>query len=881
MKRFTSLFFKKQILHQLSILMGVFLLTSCQMINTENDMDLKKISLNNHWEFKQTDKKEWLPAEVPGTVHTDLISNNIILDPYYRLNERDVQWVDKVDWEYKTKFTIDQKIFEHQKIQLHFDGVDTYGEIYINNILIGSTDNMFREWDFDIKPHIHKGENTLKVVLLSPIENGINALKKHGYGLPAINDQSVIGEVGNQQVSIFTRKAGYHYGWDWGPRLVTSGIWRDVNIEYWNNTKIDNIFVQQKTSSDKAALKVSTQFYNQSENELTILAKLDGEVIKESTIASNSLSKTISFDIENPKLWWPANIGTPHLYELSIELYDDKQLIDVHTERIGLRTIKIVQKEDDNGEGKSFYFEVNGQPIFAKGANYIPNDIFLPRVSKATYKHLIQSTLDANMNMLRVWGGGIYENDLFYELCDEKGILVWQDFMFACSMYPGDEQFINNVRQEAVDNIKRLRNHASIALWCGNNEMEMAWAPGKDDMGWGWKQQYSKTQQKEIWGDYEKVFHQLLPEVVEEYTDNQFYWRSSPTGGDDIVAHYEHKSGDMHYWGVWHGEHPFSDFRKYIGRFMSEYGFQSFPEFKSVKKYTKPQDYDIESEVMASHQRSGIGNLRIKKYMEDHYQVPTNFEDFLYVGQLLQAESIYSAIQAHREKMPYCMGSLYWQLNDCWPVASWSSIDYYGEWKALQYFAREANKNTSLIVNSDDHQLEVKVASDINLQEPVLLQMELQDFEGNSLWNQSIPLKDITANKTLKVFESNLSKIISKNDSQKLVFISSLSSKKTEIIDRDLHYFVNQKELQLPKPELDINYTEDDNDLYISISTNALVKNLFIEVDQEQIKLSDNYFDLIKGEQKQITITSRKGEKIDRTKIKFKHLQETMKKKSL
>lgn len=855
--------------------MSLIFLTSCHKVNQNQKMNKQTISLLDHWEFKQVEKSEWMKAEVPGTVHTDLMNNGKIEDPYYRMNEREVQWIDKVDWEYKTTFNIEQSSLNNHHINLHFDGIDTYGIVYINDQKIGETDNMFREWDFDIKPFIKEGQNTLKVVLKSPIQKGLVELEKHGYGLPAVNDQSEIGELGEKQVSIFTRKAGYHYGWDWGPRLVTSGIWRDVTVQLWDNNKIDNVLVHQNTNHEKANLTITTALDQPSQKALKVVAKIDGKVVSETTSKANATSISQQFTIENPELWWPAHLGDPHLYQLEIELYEDSELLDIHKERIGLRTIKVVQKPDEDGKGKSFYFEVNGRPVFAKGANYIPNDLFLPRVSDSTYHHMIQSTLDANMNMLRVWGGGIYENDIFYDLCDEKGILVWQDFMFACSMYPGDKAFLESVKQEAIDNVKRLRNHASIALWCGNNEMEMAWAPGREDMGWGWKQQYTPVQRKDIWGDYEKVFHELLPEVVTEYTDDQFYWRSSPTGGDGEIAHYEHRSGDMHYWGVWHGEHPFSDFRKYIGRFMSEYGFQSFPEFKSVKKYTIPEDYDIESEVMASHQRSGIGNLRIKKYMEDHYQVPTDFEDFLYVGQLLQAESIYSAIQAHREKMPYCMGSLYWQLNDCWPVASWSSMDFYGEWKALQYFAKDVNKNTSLIVNHDDQNLSVKIASDIEVKTESELNIKLMNFEGKVLFDISKSIQPIEANMTAEVFSNKIADVIKQSKSDEILLVTTLKNKE-EVVDTDYHYFVLQKELNLPQPKVEYTFTEKGNDLLVTVSSDQLVKNLFIEVNQEQVELTDNYFDVLPHQKVEVLISSRKNEKISKNNLKFKHLQQTM-----
>ncbi|MBB3696764.1 hypothetical protein KMW28_23010 [Flammeovirga yaeyamensis] len=842
------------------------------MINSNGQTSsVNTILLNGKWSFTQTDQNQWYDAKVPGTVHTDLLNQSIIEDPYYRLNERDVQWIDKKSWTYKKEFSLEKHQLDRDHIQLSFLGLDTYCTVVLNDVELGKPDNMFRTWEFDVKEILKEGNNTLIVHFDSPIEVGLEALKKHGYPLPAVNDQSEIGEVGDNKVSIFTRKAGYHYGWDWGPRLVTSGIWRDVELKFWDTAKINHVLVEQKVTKEQATITLVPEWSN-NVSDLKYVVKVNGEKV----IPTTSSDKLVEFEINNPELWWPANLGIPYLYDVELEVYQQNKLLDIYHQKVGVRTIKVVQKADKEGEGKSFYFEVNGRPVFAKGANYIPNDLFLPRVSDATYKHIIQSALDANMNMLRVWGGGIYENDIFYDLCDEMGILVWQDFMFACSMYPGDQPFLDNVKEEAIDNVKRLRNHASIALWCGNNEMEMAWAPHNPEAGWGWKQQYTKEQQKEIWANYEKIFHNILPEVVEENTDQQFYWASSPTGGNQNLATYEHTSGDMHYWGVWHGEHPFSDFRKYIGRFMSEYGFQSFPEFKSVKKYTIPSDYDIESEVMASHQRSGIGNLRIKKYMQDHYQVPTDFEDFLYVGQLLQAESIYSAIQAHREKMPFCMGSLYWQINDCWPVASWSSMDYYGEWKALQYFAKEANKNTSLIVNHDAKKVELKVASDVDINKNLTLEVALLDFQGNVLWEQSKNVKKVVSNITEEVFTEKTYKILGDYPKEKVVFVSQLKEG-DQVIDKDLHYFVLQKELKLPEANVKVDFKQEGKHLIATFGSDQLIKNLFFEVNQDGVILSDNYFDILGGQTVKVMISSLNGEQIDPKNIRLKHLQQTMK----
>ena len=479
------------------------------------------------------------------------------------------------------------------------------------------------------------------------------------------------------------------------------------------------------------------------------------------------------------------------------------------------------------------------------------------------------------MNMLRVWGGGIYENDLFYDLCDQYGILVWQDFMFACSMYPGNDEFLKNVRLEAEENVKRLRNHPCMALWCGNNEIEAAWAHYNENSGWGWKQQYSAKQRKEIWKAYDTLFHHILLSVVDENAPGQFYWHSSPSAGMGQLATYTSNSGDMHYWGVWHGQHPFSDFQKYKARFMSEYGFQSFPELESVKKYTLPEDWDIESPVMASHQRSGIGNLSIKQYMETDYQVPEDFEQFLYVGQLLQAEAIKMAIESHRTDMPYCMGSLYWQINDCWPVASWSGIDYYGRWKALHYIVKESYQNTILTSFEENGKLTLHCISDLEKQEEATLKIQLMDFDGNVLWQDSLSFTT-PSNSSSPVFEISTAELLKKGKPLEMVLVSEIQIPGRKTFT-DLHYFVEPKNLKLEKPEITVQVSEENDYFKVSISSDKLVKNLFLSAGNFPGRFSNNFFDIMPGKEYLVAIPKNGELKDFEKKLKLIHLQQTMK----
>ncbi len=442
--------------------------------------------------------------------------------------------------------------------------------------------------------------------------------------------------------------------------------------------------------------------------------------------------------------------------------------------------------------------------------------------------------------------------DVFYDLCDQYGIMVWQDFMFACAMYPGDDAFLENVRLEAIDNVKRLRNHPCIALWCGNNEIEAAWGEYEDDRGWGWKQRHTAKEQREIWNSYDTLFHSILPAVVQQFDPKTNYWHSSPSAGMKKLAGYDTRSGDMHYWGVWHGQHPFSDFKVYKARFMSEYGFQSFPEFASVKKYTLPQDWDIASEVMAAHQRSGIGNLRIRQYMETDYQIPDDFEQFLYVGQLLQAEGIKSAIEAHRSDMPYCMGSLYWQLNDCWPVASWSGIDYFGNWIALHYFVKEAYKNTVVFIDNKGGNIQFRIVSDFPKKHDGILKINLLDFDGQVLIN-SDELIEVPGNDSKVVFEVPEKNFLAMGDPQKILLAATLEENEKET-DRALYYFAKAKDLLLPDPGLIWNISKNTSGLKITIQSKKLAKNIFLINEAVDEKFPNNYFDMLPGETVEINI---------------------------
>lgn len=808
--------------------------------------------ITDGWTFRQADKEEWLPATVPGSVHTDLLKNGKIEDPFYRLNERDVQWIDKVNWEYKTSFSLSKDAMKRNRIALDFKGLDTYADVFVNDTLVLSADNMFREWIVDVKPQVKEGNNELRILFRSPIVEGIKKYDAYPYVIPvSANDLAEIGQVeGHKMVSVYTRKAGYHFGWDWGPRLVSSGLWRPVYLTFWDDARIENLQIKQNSVSEQeATLTAIFEIDADAENQAVITIENDG---KELARADVQLTRGIStypveFKIENPKLWWTNGLGEAHLYNIKGKLLIGKRMAE-KSERIGIRTLELVRDKDE--KGTSFYFKLNGVPVFMKGANYIPNDVFPARVTEEMYQKVIHTSKISNFNMLRIWGGGIYENDRFYELCDEAGILIWQDFMFACAMFPGDEAFLNNIKQEATDNIKRLRNHPSIAMWCGNNEILAAW------FGWGWgkaEEAKSKENAAKIWKSYTDIFHHILPDAVAANDPGRSYWASSPSSGTGIPA--DLANGDEHYWGVWWGKDPFSTYATHIARFMSEYGFQSFPELKTVKQYAAPEDYNIFSEVMKSHQRSSIGNETIEYYMLLDYKKPKDFASFLYVNHVLQAEGIKFALEGHRRAAPYCMGSLYWQINDCWPVASWSSTDYYQRWKALQYFAKKGFEPVLVSPYKDKDSLKVDIINDHLNEIKGQLIVKVLDFEGKEIWKDTQEVT-VPANSSNTFFAAKTADFLKRVQANKQFLVVELYEKGTVISNNTL-FFKPIKDVLLPKPEVSFEFATVDGGFEITLTTDKLAKNLFMTIGDEEGFFGDNYFDLIPGQPLKIKLDTK------------------------
>lgn len=807
----------------LSILFSFFLsqILFCQTYN-------RSLS-SEKWTFSQAGKNQHYPATVPGCVHLDLMKNKVIEDPYLDENEKKVQWIENESWVYQTQFLISNSELKNENINLIFDGLDTFADIYLNGKMLKSTNNMFRIWDLPVKSYLKSGNNVLKIIFKSPVEEGKKRATKVPFEVP-------------ETPRSFVRKAQYQFGWDWGPRLVTSGIWKDVHLKFWNLAKINGVNVEQKSVKKENADLVFHLEVEGSKPEkigIKINEKLFHQDIKP---GKNSIS--IPMSIANPRLWQPNGWGKPEMYSFDIQLSNSGKNIDKTTSKIGIRTIELVQEKD--AVGKSFYFKVNGKPMYARGTNWIPSDSFTPRISKEKYNTLISDAKNSNFNMIRIWGGGIYEDENFYTACDEAGILVWQDFMFAGSFYPSDESFQENVKAEVKDQVNRLQNHPSIALWCGNNEIDEA------IVNWGYQKQfkYSKSDSLQVWKDYRKIFQEVIPQALNENLtpEKNFYIPTSPEIG---WGHKESLTyGDSHYWGVWWGEQPFEIYNEKVARFASEYGFQGMPSMAAIQSmFAGKPDYSLESPTLKNHEKNNRGWQIISEYMKRDYPVPTDFEKYNYVSQLLQSRGMKIAIEAHRRNKPYNMGSLYWQLNDCWPVVSWSSIDYLGNWKALQYQAKRSFENLVLLTEEQNNNLQFYAVNDgLDRYDGLSLEINLKDFSGKVLQHINTSKNPNSLTDILK-FEPIPTELLLKNAHRNETYLEiKLVNNNGTVLTSDKYFFSKPKELKLPKPNMSIRKISPNS---IEISTDVLAKDVFL--DNKNGNLSDNYFDLEAGEKKIIT----------------------------
>jgi beta-mannosidase len=781
------------------------------------------------WEFRQADSVEWLPAKVPGGVHTDLMANGRIPDPFVADNERKVQWVAESDWIYHRKFTCSPELFTQEKILLVCEGLDTLATVMLNGHELGHTNNMFRRYEWEVKSFLKSGgENEITIAFNSPVK--YTAEKQAHRPLRGVT-QAIPG-------GPHLRKAPCQFGWDWGPQLPPIGIWKDIRLEGYREARFTNIHLRQEHGDGKVTIEAGItiqQWGNKALKAAVRITTPTGEVLKNEAPIAKANQQTVKVPIPQPMLWWPNGYGEQPLYQVEISLKGSGEsgevVLDRHSYQVGLRTIELRQQEDQ--WGRSFVIVVNGVPIFVKGSNWIPADSFPTRISDAYLEELIRAAAETHQNMLRVWGGGFYEEERFYDLCDRYGILVWQEFIFSCSIYPlNDPEFLENVRSEVVDNIRRLRHRASLALWCGNNEMEWGWHD------WNW----DSPELQDLKSAYDKFFHHTLPEWCQAEDPEHSYWPSSPSSDTPFVDPNGQRQGDAHYWDVWHGGKPFISYRDQYPRFMSEFGFQALPPLDTVRTYADEVDWNMTSYIMERHQKNASGNSMMVRQMLDMFKLPRDFPSLVYLSMVLQAEGIRYGVEHWRRHTDRVAGILYWQLNDCWPVASWSSLDYFGRWKALHYAARHFYAPIMLSIEDKPPQQTAYVSNDLLEPWEGNLKWSLETFDGQVLTSGGTLVKAAPQTAT-QVKSLDFSDRINDGNIRSLVFIAELWQG-DQFVSRQTAFFAPIKHLSLEDPVIKANlYTQGDQ-LVAELTSQSLAILVEVALNNADVIFSDNYFNL-------------------------------------
>jgi beta-mannosidase len=799
--------------------------------------------LNDGWQMRSADSEEYIKAEVPGSVYSDMLKNHKMEDPYFRDNELKALKLMEQDYEYVKGFNVSKDMLGCQEVVLHFDGLDTLSDIYVNDNHIGYTDNMHRIWKFQIKKYLKAEGNVLKILFHSPTKFIEAADKKQHIG----------GSEDAMRGFPQLRKAHCMFGWDWGPRLPDMGIWRDVKLLGIDEARIESVYIAQEHQEGKVTLKFSVDIARTGGKHSIKFHDESGKAIKlgysyQVVITDPDGNQQVYNDspqeisVENPKLWWPNGYGDQPLYIVKLDLICGGRQEDAWERRIGLRSMTMHIEKDEYGE--SFAYEVNGIDIFAMGADYIPEDNILSRVTPERTYNLLKQCCDAHFNSIRVWGGGNYPYDAFYDTCDELGLIVWQDFMFACANYNLTKEFEENIKAEFVDNIRRICSHPSLGLWCGNNEMEMFAANGSWDIT------------PKLKSDYIKIYEYIIPKILKENDPGTLYWPASPSSGGGFDNPNDENRGDVHYWDVWHGNKPFTEYRKFFFRFVSEFGFQSFPALKTVETFTLPEDRNIFSYVMEKHQRNNGANSKIMSYMGATYLYPNDFDTLLYASQLLQADAIRYGVEHFRRNRGHCMGTIYWQLNDCWPAASWASIDYCGRWKALHYYAKrffaplmlscldEGILTQNPNVNAEPYEVRKSIQLCASNE-------SLEDTEVTVRWalrnNKAEIKKQGSFNVTVEKLSSKWLETIDMQEASLYEdYVSYEMLKDGEAVSQGTVIFSVPKHFKFVDPEL--KYKIEGGEIILTASSYA--RSVEIINENDDMLLDDNYFDMNGGERK-------------------------------
>ncbi len=836
---------------------------------------VRVLELSRGWQVRGSADTSWISAAVPGTVHTDLLAAGRIPDPLSGDREAELAWIEDEAWTYGLDFEVDPALLEEQRLDLVFEGLDTWASVTLNGHVVLEADNMFRTWRVDVRDALLPGANRLDVRFAPPAAKGAERSAEHPWPIPH-------QEPDVRATRAFSRKAAYHFGWDWGPRYVTSGIWRPVRLEAWSGVRITDARVASVVlRGDTAHVRfaVDLEAAGATAPVRVGVRSSDGtfpSVVEDIIVPASGgrMTWTTTLVVPRAELWWPrgAEHGAPHLYEVEVDAVQGRRW-DRRTLKVGLRTVELVTEPDSVGE--SFLFRVNGAPVFARGANVVPPDHFTPRTDSTAYARLIADAVAANMNMLRVWGGGVYLPDVFYDLADQAGVLVWQDFMFANTLVPGDSAFVASVAAEAEDQVRRLRRHPSLAIWCGNNEIAEGWA------NWGWQADYAPDVLPRVEAAYRRVFEDVLPGAVARLDPGRPYVPSSPRHGWGRAESLT--EGDSHYWGVWWGMERFRTYAEKIPRFASEFGFQALPDPMTVAAFGGASGIgaqggsastgagsprSLSDAVMRAHQKHPTGYGTIRSYLEREWPVPPDdsLDAWSHVSQLAQAEGVGLALEAHRRSWPRTGGTLYWQLNDTWPVVSWSGLDFFGRWKALHYRARDVFAPVSVLADAWSDTVAVWVASDTPVQGR--LEVRALTFQGAALATRTM---DIAAGRTTAVTAAGptsaaatpapawwetVGTLIPEDTDPRTVVVAAVFTTRDGASDRDLQFLVAPELLALPSPGINVLEATPDGDGWrVSVTSERLAYGVRLSLDGVGARFSDNYFHLLAGDTVTLRVT--------------------------
>ncbi len=798
-----------------------------------------KLTLNGTWNWCEARGGKIWEGQVPGSVLTDMTAQGMINDPYWRTNEYETRELFRRDYRYFKSFEVPEEFLKEEEQRLVFEGLDTIAEIYLNGELLGSVNDMHRTYRFDVKNRLNRN-NELEVYFHSPIAF---IEKAHEEG------DIFYASTGCMKGNGALRKAHYMFGWDWGPQLPDAGIFRNVYLSGCSTARFQDVRIRQYHDNGKVRLDFDTEVKSLSDGSLCLKYEItapDGvnKISENSVDLCGKEHEIFHIEIDNPRLWWPNGYGPQPLYHVKVSLESGGRVLDIWQKAIGLRTVTVCTDADE--WGNQFAFVVNGQKIFAMGANYIPEDNILGRLSKERSERLIRDCARANFNCIRIWGGGYYPEDYVYDACDRYGILVWQDLMFACNVYDLNDEFQENILAETADNVKRLRHHACLALWCGNNEME-----------WGWRDWARLDGHRPKYkADYIKIFEMLLPGIIKEQDDQTFYWPSSPSSGGSFDNPNDFNRGDNHYWEVWHSNKPFTEYRDFHFRFCSEFGFQSFPGKKTLDSFSLSEDRNIFSEVMESHQKNGLANTKIFSYISGYYRYPKDMESIAYISQILQLKAIQYGVEHWRRNRGRCMGAIYWQLNDCWPVASWAGIDYYGRWKALHYGARRFYSGF-MATACEKEELSTEIAYYVHNESfenrKAVLQVRLFDRNLNTIFETE---KSVTAGpfEVRNELQLDFSSYLDGKISRKQAGAEYRLVEGETVISRGTSLFVKPKYFEFTVPRLQVSVTEEEQLFRIHITSDVYASYVELYLEDMDVIFEDNYFDITSKDGVNITV---------------------------